>query len=84
MSRRVFTQCFTQSRLTAKPIEALPHALIDGIANDEIMGALSSTSKYNADWEFLTFLHDHGPKCVGDWLTKNFVKLGVCGRVTSS
>jgi NTE family protein len=31
--------------------EKLPHVLIHSIADDEFMGALSSTSKYNADWE---------------------------------
>ena len=41
------------------------------------MSALSSTSKYNADWDFLTFLRDRGRKCAGDWLAKNLVKVGV-------
>ena len=57
--------------------EELPHVLIHSISDDEFMGALSSTSKYNADWEFLIFLRDQGRKCAGDWLAKNFVKLGV-------
>jgi NTE family protein len=57
--------------------EELPHVLIHSIADDEFMGALSSTSKYNADWDFLIFLRDQGRKCAGDWLAKNFVKLGV-------
>ena len=47
------------------------------ISDDEFMGALSSTSKYNADWDFLIFLRDQGRKCAGDWLAKNFAKLGV-------
>jgi NTE family protein len=50
---------------------------IHSIADDEFMGALSPTSKYNADWDFLVFLRDQGRKCAGDWLAKNFVKLGV-------
>jgi NTE family protein len=41
------------------------------------MGALSSTSKYNADWDFLIFLREQGRRCAGDWLAKNFAKLGV-------
>ncbi|MGA2291415.1 MAG: patatin-like phospholipase family protein [Bradyrhizobium sp.] len=57
--------------------EELPHVRIHSIADDEFMGALSSTSKYNADWEFLTYLRDQGRKCAGDWLAKHFVKLGV-------
>jgi NTE family protein len=51
--------------------------LIHSIADDEFMGALSPTSKYNADWDFLVFLRDQGRKCAGDWLVKNFIKLGV-------
>ena len=51
--------------------------LIHGIADDEFMGGLSSTSKYNADWDFLIFLRDQGRRCAGDWLAKNFAKLGV-------
>jgi hypothetical protein len=30
-----------------------------------------------ADWDFLIFLRDQGRKCAGDWLAKNFSKLGV-------
>jgi NTE family protein len=41
------------------------------------MSSLSAISKYNADWEFLTFLRDQGRKCADDWLEKNFTKLGV-------
>jgi NTE family protein len=56
---------------------ALPRVLIHSIADDAFMGGLSATSKYNADWDFLTFLRDHGRKCAGDWLASNFTKLGV-------
>jgi NTE family protein len=55
----------------------LPRVLIHSISDDEFMGALSSTSKYNADWDFLTFLRDQGRRCAGDWLAKNLAKLGV-------
>jgi NTE family protein len=68
------TRLITQNRIVG---EELPHVLIHSIADDEFMSALSSTSKYNADWEFLTFLRDQGRKCADDWLAKNFVKLGV-------
>jgi NTE family protein len=40
------------------------------------MAGLSSTSKSNADWGFLTYLRDQGRKCAGDWLAANFVKIG--------
>ncbi|HEV7878289.1 hypothetical protein [Bradyrhizobium sp.] len=46
-------------------------------ADDEFMGALSATSKMNADWDFLVFLRDQGRKCACDWLAKNYARLGV-------
>jgi NTE family protein len=67
------TKLVTQKRVDGE----LKHVLIHSIADDEFMGALSPTSKYNADWDFLIFLRDQGRKCAGDWLAKNFVKLGV-------
>jgi NTE family protein len=68
------TDLITQDRVVDG---ALKRMLIHSIADDEFMGALSPTSKYNADWDFLIFLRDQGRKCAGDWLAKNFVKLGV-------
>ena len=68
------TNLATQKRFVD---EGLKHVLIHSIADDEFMGALSPTSKYNADWDFLIFLRDQGRKCAGDWLAKHFVKLGV-------
>ena len=68
------TKLVTQKRILG---EELPHMLIHSIADDEFMGALSSTSKYNADWDFLIYLRDQGRRCAGDWLAKNFAKLGV-------
>jgi len=68
------TKLVTQKRILG---EELPHMLIHSIADDAFMSALSSTSKYNADWDFLIFLRDQGRKCAGDWLAKNFAKLGV-------
>src|SRR5437016_1130863 len=68
------TRLVTQKRILG---EELPHMLIHSIADDEFMGALSSTSKYNADWDFLIHLRDQGRRCAGDWLAKNFAKLGV-------
>jgi NTE family protein len=67
------TKLITQNRVDG----GLKHMLIHSIADDEFMGALTPTSKYNADWDFLIFLRDQGRKCAGEWLAKNFVKLGV-------
>jgi NTE family protein len=55
----------------------LKHVLVHSISDDAFIGALTPTSKYNADWDFLIFLRDQGRKCAGDWLAENFVKLGV-------
>ncbi len=68
------TKLVTQKRILG---EELPHMLIHSIADDAFMGALSATSKYNADWDFLIFLRDQGRRCAGDWLATNFAKLGV-------
>jgi NTE family protein len=67
------TKLITQNRIA----DGLRQVLVHSISDDEFMGALSPTSKYNADWDFLVFLRDQGRKCAGDWLAKNFVKLGV-------
>jgi NTE family protein len=68
------TSLITQNRIAG---EELPRMLIHSIADDEFMGGLSATSKMNADWDFLIFLRDQGRKCAGDWLAKNYARLGV-------
>lgn len=68
------TRLVTQHRIAG---EDLPHVLIHSIADDTFMTTLSSTSKSNADWCFLTYLRDQGRKCADDWLAKNLVKVGV-------
>ncbi|MEP6839513.1 MAG: patatin-like phospholipase family protein, partial [Bradyrhizobium sp.] len=55
----------------------LKHVLVHSISDDAFMGALTPTSKYNADWDFLIFLRDQGRKCADGWLAENFAKLGV-------
>lgn len=68
------TRLVTQGRVVDG---GLKHVLVHSISDDAFMGALTPTSKYNADWDFLTFLRDQGRKCADGWLTENFVKLGV-------
>ena len=68
------TRLVKQNRIVGGDIRQI---FIHSIADDEFMGALSPTSKYNADWDFLVFLRDQGRKCANDWLTNHFVKLGV-------
>ena len=68
---------FVTKLITQNRDGGLKRLLIHSIADDEFMSALTPTSKYNADWNFLIFLRDQGRKCAGDWLANNFVKLGV-------
>lgn len=68
------TRLVTQGRVVDG---GLKHVLVHSISDDAFMGALTPTSKYNADWDFLTFLRDQGRKCADGWLAENFVKLGV-------
>ena len=63
-----------QNRIVGEDIRQI---FIHSVADDEFMGALSPTSKYNADWDFLVFLRDQGRKCANDWLASHFAKLGV-------
>ena len=68
------TRLVTQKRVVDG---GLKHVLIHSISDDGFMGALTPTSKFNADWDFLIFLRDQGRKCADSWLAENFVKLGV-------
>ena len=68
------TRLLKQKRLVGGDIRQI---FIHSVADDEFMGALSPTSKYNADWDFLVFLRDQGRKCANGWLASHFVKLGV-------
>jgi NTE family protein len=68
------TGLLKQKRLVGEDIRQI---FIHSVADDGFMGALSPTSKYNADWDFLVFLRDQGRKCANDWLASHFVKLGV-------
>jgi NTE family protein len=68
------TRLVTQKRVVDG---GLKHVLIHSISDDAFMGALTPTSKFNADWDFLIFLRDQGRKCADNWLSENFVKLGV-------
>ncbi|HEY2213088.1 MAG TPA: patatin-like phospholipase family protein [Bradyrhizobium sp.] len=79
LMREMRAVSFVSNLVTQKRIvnNELPRVLIHSIADDGFMGTLSSASKYNADWDFLIFLRNQGRKCAGDWLAKNFAKLGV-------
>jgi len=50
--------------------------LIHSIKSDEAMCALSVSSKYNADWDFLCGLRDNGRSEAEAWLTENYRYIG--------
>jgi NTE family protein len=50
--------------------------LIHSIKSDEAMCALSVSSKYNADWDFLCRLRDNGRREAETWLTENYRNIG--------
>lgn len=55
---------------------SLRRVLIHAISADEVMQQLSVSSKLNADWEFLTHLHDDGREHASRWLEQTFDRLG--------
>jgi NTE family protein len=83
LMREMRAVSFVTSLVTQKLVvdDGLKHVLIHSIADDGFMSALTPTSKYNADWDFLIFLRDQGRRCAADWLAKNFDKLGVKSSV---
>jgi hypothetical protein len=49
--------------------------LIHSIRSDETMTALGVSSKFNADWDFLCFLHEKGRSEAGAWLATTTIRL---------
>ncbi|KVN88810.1 alpha/beta hydrolase [Burkholderia ubonensis] len=49
---------------------------IHSIRSDEAMCALSVSSKYNADWDFLCGLRDNGRREAHAWLAENYRHVG--------
>lgn len=50
--------------------------LIHSIRSDDAMCALSVSSKYNADWDFLCELRDNGRREADMWLTQHYRCIG--------
>ena len=46
------------------------------IAAEEEMSHLGASSKFNADWKFLTYLYELGVETTDKWLVENFDKIG--------
>jgi NTE family protein len=72
----IFTQLIDDGKLTGT--KRMFFHLID--AND-IIRKLSSSSKMNADWNFLTYLFEVGRERADKWLATNFDYLGVKSTV---
>jgi NTE family protein len=51
--------------------------LIHAIDGEDIISALSNSSKLNGDWDFLQHLYKIGRERADKWLTSNFDRLGV-------
>jgi NTE family protein len=56
---------------------SLKHVLVHSLSNDTLMNSLNAISKYNANWDFITYLRDEGRRCANDWLLTNFSKLNI-------
>lgn len=50
--------------------------LVHSIRAEEAMRDLSVSSKFDADWDFLTFLRDKGREATQEWLDKNYDHIG--------
>jgi NTE family protein len=51
--------------------------LIHMIDGEDVIGALSNSSKLNGDWDYLQHLHKIGRARADEWLKSNFDRLGV-------
>ena len=61
--------------------EKLKYVLIHSVRADNAMSDLSSASKLNSEWKFLTMLRDRGRALAEEWLEHNFEHLGVRSTV---
>ncbi len=51
--------------------------LLHAINGEDVIGALSNSSKLNGDWDFLQHLYKTGRERAEEWLKSNFDRLGV-------
>jgi NTE family protein len=69
--------CPTDSSRPKRGEAGLKRMLIHAIEADDVMQKLAATSKYNADWQFLTHLHHIGYERADRWLAANLKRIGV-------
>ena len=55
---------------------SLKRMLIHAIEADDVMQKLGATSKYNADWEFLSYLHEVGYDRADGWIGQHLHRIG--------
>ena len=55
--------------------------LLHAIEADAFMQGLGVSSKLNADWEFLTHLHEIGRRSADGWLAEHFDRLGTASTI---
>jgi NTE family protein len=51
------------------------------VESNELLGPLGRASKLNADWDFLTYLHDLGAQAMNDWLERGATQIGKASTV---
>jgi NTE family protein len=56
---------------------SLKRMLIHSIEADDVMQALGPTTKLNADWQFLMYLHDLGHNRADSWLEAHLDMIGI-------
>ena len=55
--------------------------LVHAIAADDVMQSLGAASKLNADWKFLTHLHEIGRERADAWIAANYDALNVASTI---
>ena len=55
----------------------LKRVFIHSISADVVMKKLGASTKLNADWDFLTYLHASGRRYADAWIEECFDHLGV-------
>lgn len=61
--------------IAAGKLDQAPVA-IHTIESDAMLASLGRSSKLNADWDFLVYLHDLGVQAASDWIDKNYSSIG--------
>jgi NTE family protein len=67
------SRLINRGRLEHDQIAPVNFHLIQAEAQMRLLG---SSSKFNADWSFLSYLHDLGVETADRWLTENFDRIG--------